>query len=230
MMLDLEKVSLMIPSLMLWKKDLNSNFTDSCSRWAKTHGFKSRISVSGKSLYEMPCKIVEFADQFKNENLTVLKTKKRHDFLTIGKFNDDYLKIFLATKMPLYDKKKNLIGTHGYAYDLTHFSEKIISLITSTNSSALPLFGEYTLTKPVDKIELTPSENKCLFYLIRGKTAKQTAALVKLSFRTVEHYIESLRLKFNCLTKSDLITKAIILGYLQYIPAELIGSEGCYPL
>ncbi len=55
---------------------------------------------------------------------------------------------------------------------------------------------------------LTKREKDCLKALLRGHTAKMAALELNLSYRTVEHLIERLRHKLNCLRKSDLFVKA----------------------
>jgi DNA-binding CsgD family transcriptional regulator len=49
----------------------------------------------------------------------------------------------------------------------------------------------------------------CLKYYVKGKTATQIAENLKLSKRTIEHYLESIKMKFNCERKSELIAKLL---------------------
>ena len=42
---------------------------------------------------------------------------------------------------------------------------------------------------------LSRQERRCLFYLAEGKTAKETAAFLRLSSRTVESYLEHIKNK-----------------------------------
>lgn len=72
---------------------------------------------------------------------------------------------------------------------------------------------------------LSSRESECLFYLLRGKTAKQIARLLNLSPKTVEHYIENIKLKFQCQTKSELISKAIEQGFTNIIPKSIVFEQ-----
>ena len=65
---------------------------------------------------------------------------------------------------------------------------------------------------------------ECLFYLIRGKNAKKIAISMSLSHRTIESYIEKLKVKFNAYSKSELIGKAIEEGYLYNIPTSIMEN------
>ncbi len=64
---------------------------------------------------------------------------------------------------------------------------------------------------------LTERERHCLLCLLQGKTAKETASLYKLSYRTVESYYEKIKKKLNCPTKRDLFTVAQTLEKLELL-------------
>lgn len=57
------------------------------------------------------------------------------------------------------------------------------------------------------KVTLSSRQKECLFHLVRGMTIKQVADTLKLSPRTVEHYIEAVKAKLDCNTRFDLIEK-----------------------
>lgn len=55
---------------------------------------------------------------------------------------------------------------------------------------------------------LSEKERECLKYLLEGKTAKESAYLMKRSFRTIEYYFENIKNKLNCFSKRELIAIA----------------------
>jgi DNA-binding CsgD family transcriptional regulator len=56
---------------------------------------------------------------------------------------------------------------------------------------------------------LSPREVECIVHILRGKTSKQIARMLKLSHRTVEFYVGRLKQKLYCHTKSELIEKIL---------------------
>jgi DNA-binding CsgD family transcriptional regulator/predicted ester cyclase len=58
---------------------------------------------------------------------------------------------------------------------------------------------------------LSHQERECMRYLLQGKTAKETALRMKLSFRTIEYYFENIKDKLVCFRKKDLFTYARLL-------------------
>ncbi len=59
-----------------------------------------------------------------------------------------------------------------------------------------------------EEIKFSLRELQCIYYLCLGKTAKETSkALGKLSPRTVEDYLNNVRLKSGCVNKSAVISK-----------------------
>lgn len=54
---------------------------------------------------------------------------------------------------------------------------------------------------------LTQREVECLYFLIHGKTAKQCAIELGLSYRTVESHLQRTKMKLMCQTKYQLAAK-----------------------
>src|SRR5687767_9455524 len=58
---------------------------------------------------------------------------------------------------------------------------------------------------------LSLREAEIIRYLTRGKTAREIAETTSLSRRTIEHYIENIKIKLKVKKKSELIEKALEL-------------------
>ncbi len=64
---------------------------------------------------------------------------------------------------------------------------------------------------------LSRRERECLEFLLQGKTAKETAATLALSHRTVESYFENIKKKLNCSNKGQLFSTAEVLKKLELL-------------
>jgi len=64
---------------------------------------------------------------------------------------------------------------------------------------------------------LTATEKEILELLAQGWTARETAGHVNLGIRTVERYIENLRLKMNARNTAHLIACAFSKGTLKVV-------------
>ena len=64
---------------------------------------------------------------------------------------------------------------------------------------------------------LSQRERECLRCLLEGKTAKETAAIYKLSPRTVESHFEKIKKKLQASNKRDLFDAARILEKLDLL-------------
>ena len=86
------------------------------------------------------------------------------------------------------------------------------ALINTNIDTAYKMFTQ-TIKKKLQrdyaKIELSPREMECLFYTLGGRTAKEIAHTLDLSARTIEHYLDNLKTKLNCNSKSELRRKLI---------------------
>jgi hypothetical protein len=63
--LNLEALSKMMPGVFLWKKDINSIYSEVNVNCAELFGINHKKDISGLTDYEILCKISEFADLFR---------------------------------------------------------------------------------------------------------------------------------------------------------------------
>ncbi len=63
---------------------------------------------------------------------------------------------------------------------------------------------------------LTKRETEIFQYILQGYSAKKIGQFLGISFRTVESYISTLKVKFRCSRKNDLISMCIRLGILRF--------------
>ena len=75
------------------------------------------------------------------------------------------------------------------------------------------------------KRKLIRRTDECLYFMLRGKTAREIAKMMHLSIRTVQKYFYFLKISFDCATKSQLIEKAVTEGYINYIPKRLLNTQ-----
>lgn len=57
------------------------------------------------------------------------------------------------------------------------------------------------------RTKLSRRELQCALHCREGRTAKETAEILNLSRRTVEYYLEKVKIKLDCTSKYQLITK-----------------------
>ena len=63
--------------------------------------------------------------------------------------------------------------------------------------------------------KLTDQQLECLFNQVKGKTIRKIGETMKLSHRTVEHYLEAVKIKLSCKTREELIEKAFQLPLIK---------------
>jgi DNA-binding CsgD family transcriptional regulator len=65
--------------------------------------------------------------------------------------------------------------------------------------------------------QLTSRELQTLSQLLRGRTALETSKKLNISPKTVEFYIDSVKAKFDCLTRAELFDKALESNLINLI-------------
>lgn len=79
------------------------------------------------------------------------------------------------------------------------------------------LKGKLALGKQLNNQHLTQREIDILKCLLRGYSAKEASSELKISCRTVESYINTLKLKLHCNKKSEIISLCIKLGLFKLL-------------
>lgn len=97
-----------------------------------------------------------------------------------------------------------------YQIDLSdEYSEKMTSVNDAYHQIEQQLFSNNNFVFTIDNkmVKLSKREIECLFYLKQGMGTKKMARLLEISPRTVESYIEALKLKLNCKSRIEVVGK-----------------------
>lgn len=127
-----------------------------------------------------------FAAQFMENDQRVIKTRRTHIFFENCLFNG-YPQLYRAYKSPIIGHSKKVLGIHGIS---VFISKKCL-------------------------VPLTKQQTACLKHLAMGLTFKQIAMILGLSPKTVEHYLNTVKIKLNCESRSELILQAIERGLVN---------------
>lgn len=216
-----------LPGLHILKSTL-SLYLGITNDFAKLLGWKSAEECIGKKDYDIPCKAVEFADEFIKMDKKVIVTEQKMLALDVQPYASGW-KLVLVERNPI--KIQNEVGLFNHCIDVS--TSSLFSHYVKLHQSDIKKFGapqkptSYTLTAKHSPLALlTAKQEQCLFFLVRGKSIKEVAKILNLSPRTVECHLDAIKNKLKCQTKSDVIDIAINTDFLYYIPEEL-QKEGC---
>jgi len=123
---------------------------------------------------------------------------------------DGTINPYLTFKMPCYDESNNLFGVYGCSitlgqHPLLDSLKTLSTLLPGVHFSNI----NYLYDNPLKQFNLSLRQQACLLHAIKGKTAKQSAQILGLSHRTVEEYLNNIKLKMGVSTKADMIEKAV---------------------
>lgn len=115
---DIEFLLEMSPGQFFWK-DTHSVYQGCNRNLAKILGFASPAEIKGKTDYDLPINR-KYVDQFIYDDQYVINTGKNHIseyIISVVHSAKNY--IIRTEKIPLYNKKNEIIGILGYAVDIT---------------------------------------------------------------------------------------------------------------
>lgn len=172
-------------------------------------GFYSYEEAIGKTLNTVFTP--KTADIIRENDINVMR-EERSLILEESGFRQNGMPIHaLVVKLPWYDMANTIKGIFGCA---------IISNEITSIANFLTIIKEWgLLNKPkiannqpeyfIASVKFSKREYECLYYTVRGKSAKQIAFHLKISTRTVEEHLINIKNKLNVYSKNELIDKTI---------------------
>jgi DNA-binding CsgD family transcriptional regulator len=132
---------------------------------------------------------------------------------------------FYFIKKPLIGENKQIYGILFHCQPFFR-SHEWLEFTEVTSKHVPPEYhaGHYIIGTAKNKFNLSRRELECLFYLLRGQTAKAIGQHLCLSKRTIESYIENIKAKFGCRTKAELCCLAYANEYHYRIPQDLVDK------
>jgi len=198
-------------------KDVNHEYITCCDKLPGLLGFKSKEDLLGKSDYDIQCPAANQANDYVNEDDVVLTTQEGLTKIDVIYYSDNQPRTILYHKWPIYDND-DLIGVGCYTIELSQnlmnqFQQQIESLKATErlrNASLKEIKSDIS-----NPYSLSPKQIECLRHIVRGKTYRQTGIDMGISKRTVESYVEEIKKKMACKSKSKIINFAINSGYFE---------------
>lgn len=203
-----------MPSLM-GIKNADSIYVQMTDQTAQLLGWKNGDACLGKTDYDIPCDAFQFAKTFIEQDKKVIQSQKTMLILDVHRYKTG-TKILLGSKTYL-ESNEVLINSIDIS-DCIIFQNYIKLIQMDSKFTHKHGAASYILNADHCPLPLTEKQKNCLFLLIRGKTIKEIAAILNLSPRTVEDHIKTIKNKFQCNSKGQVIEKAIHEGFLFYVP------------
>lgn len=208
--------------------DLNGKFLTANNAALQLSGFKRFEHLLGRSYFDMNCKASEKHDDFVAQDLSVLKSDKPLKILGNYCYSNGNWRILFGEKFVLKNHDNNPVGIAQHFYDVTHNNVIDLSNLYQLSLTECHRINQrisqtsFIIEDQYPNVDLSQRETESLFYLLRGHTAKHIGTILGLSVRTIETYLDNIKRKLMCESKSQLIEKALFLGYLHIIPQKLL--------
>jgi DNA-binding CsgD family transcriptional regulator len=222
----------MLPDYYCWK-GLDLNYVMLNDATARLFGFQSSsVSFQQISDHDLKCEAAALAAQFQQDDNYVLQTGNDLTIFNFCKYGNSDWRLMFGRKSLLYGENNQKKGVYGRFLDVTHcptfkmilgicvFDQNNLAVNSSTHNQVT-----YVVKDRFDEYNLSARESEIIFHLIRGRSAKEIAAVTNLSSRTVEKHLDRIKVKMQCYSKSQLIEKSWSLGLCGYLPTSIVGGN-----
>ncbi len=204
-----------IPGLVFWKDDQNRYFGTN-DEYVRLLGFQEKSNVIEQKDYDIyPSKEAEIYHQQDN----YIMQGNTGLFIDLGTLPNLKRAIAISHKKPLVDSRNKIIAAITHATFFTHenYSRMLLFMHQITKISEISTIYRAKHDFVYGNLNLTFRQAQVIHHLFHGKTAVETACLLKLSPKTVESYIASVKDKLNCTSRSELIAHAFQLGFIDLL-------------
>jgi len=197
------------------------------SAYGNLVGLRRSLDIVGGTTFDLPCGAAAYAEVFQEYDRRVMNSGKELKLLDIHPFAGAEIHVLINSIKPRFDENKKIIGTLFQSTDITDAYSMAISAQLSKHTGNAQNSFSLTETDSLSNraISLTQRESEILFFALRGKTSKLIALTLGLSFRTVESYLEKIKLKFGVQNKPELFDIAIERGYMNQIPLSVFSKQ-----
>jgi|GEM_PF-4706689 len=190
-------------SIHTWVKDTKFRFASCSENVTELAGEDSPFAMKRKDDYSLIWQ--KDADFFRDKDIQIIKGNIKYINIieVIDGFNNGTInkQKILITKIPLINSKDKRIGIVGSHIILPPEKESSKNLPTISNFDNQ---GRFWLPRGLASEYLTRKEVDVLRYILLGKTSKQIARLLEISYRTVEEYTNKIKRKFQCSSKYEI--------------------------
>lgn len=181
-------------------------------------GYKSHDQIFETDYYSIPCQVSENSENFEKEDQIALSEEIK--VLSYHNFHDGW-KILLGHKK-FISRENEVIGTLANFIDVTACSIVDIGrYLLEQNKKIKKKQFSYIIRNNNEVCGLTKKEQECLFFFLRGLSYKEIAIVLNIGITTVQTHIEHIKERFDVRTRSQLIEKAVYMGFMCIVPETL---------
>lgn len=173
---------------------------------AMVTGFSSAQAALGKTIFDVA--IRKTAEEVVSNDRQVMRYEKTMIFEETIIYKNERSMDRLQVITPWYNEDNKIIGVFGcnIINGADSFSEKLahimqLGLLSTNNSFSSRRFN------------LTKRQTEIVHHIVRGKSARVTAAVLNISLRTVEQHLENIKIKMGVVSKTALIEKIMDEGF-----------------
>ncbi|MGF1699405.1 LuxR family transcriptional regulator [Photobacterium makurazakiensis] len=168
---------------------------------------------------DLPCDTAQFASVFAQQDRHAIKDNKTVTTIDIHRYSHGY-DAFTFQKRPIVING----SPWGIMFNAANLRE-LVSLTSFTEIMTFNKGADSFSTMQRKEMQLTPSQEIVLFWLLRGRQTKQIAQLIHRTPKAVEKQIANLIIRFTpygVINRASLIDYARCNGWLSVIPEQLL--------
>lgn len=197
-------------------KDLKGNYVGCNPLMLQANGMQSEHELIGKTDLELFGQ--KHAPVLMKNDREVCQRDKSNTYIELAQEYNNYAEShrYLSYKAPIRSQHGKMMGIFGLSF-LLNGEDSLFTALSEISSLINPGIFENLLKQTSNRVPtcLSKQQTECLYFLVKGMSCKQIANMLGLSHRTVERYLDTVKLKLNCYNKSELIAAALEIPMIK---------------
>lgn len=217
-----------LPFYISWR-DLDSNLILANEKEAAAIGLESATTLINKPRAYNAISVYDdnLIRQFRESDKKVLQTHAQARYINFLQFADMSWNLLIGMKFPVFNHLNQLVAIAAFKIDIGDSTLSILNFDqceTEMIHKKIQNYHQfhYCIEEQTDNSMLSKRQKQCLFYLLRGQSARQIGEKLCISKRTVETHIEFILSKMQCNSRAELIDKALKSGLLNTLKENLV--------
>jgi DNA-binding CsgD family transcriptional regulator len=208
--------------------DMQGKFIYANDTTAKCSGYDNHENFIGLTYEDMKCPAVELHESYSEQDTLSTESSAPIKIIAYLTYAGDETNLLLGTKSQLLDNSGNVCGvlTHAVDYKNNHLIN-LSHLYTNNRKDITQGQLCFIVRDCLPCFNLSKKQAECLYFYIRGMTAKEIAEKLYVSRRTVEQHLIAIKRNLRCSTRSQIVEKCHENNFFNTIPETLLSKLYC---
>lgn len=216
--IELSQILNHFPQMLYWRDIIKDCFILGNDKFASFIGVKDPAQLKGKTGYDFVSE--ELVGLFRHHEKLAIELKQVVRFYEKINHPETGETIIDVTIAPIVNENNEVTTIMCYGDSQMVLASKplaqALKLISKEHMPNIIRASKYFININGEEVSLTKRETECCLYVLKGLTSKEIAKEMDLAPKTVDNYLETVKTKLGCFSRSDINKVLLESGFISH--------------